>query len=87
MMFLTWNELPEKDVFATVAKETNTDYVIAMEISNLIKTRHMSFFSTKAEIKAKLKYNFYNTKDVIFCNNCLTVVAVAFNTANFIDLL
>jgi len=54
-------ELPEKDVFATVAKETNTDYVITMEISNLIKTRHMSFFSTKAEIKAKLKYKFYNT--------------------------
>jgi len=54
-------ELPEKDVFATVAKETNADYVIAMEISNLISTRHMSFFSTKVETKAKLKYKFYNT--------------------------
>jgi len=54
-------ELPEKDVFAAVAKETKADYVIAMEITNLISTRHMSFFSTKVETKAKLKYKFYNT--------------------------
>lgn len=54
-------ELPEKDVMSAVAKATNADYVIAMELSQLISTRHMAFFSTKVETKAKLKYKFYNT--------------------------
>lgn len=53
-------ELPEKDIMSAVAKATNADYVIAMEISQLISTRHMAFFSTKVETKAKLKYKFYN---------------------------
>ena len=53
-------ELPEKGVLASVAKETNADYVVAMEISQRITTRHMSFFSTKAETKAKLRYKFYD---------------------------
>lgn len=54
-------ELPEKDVMSAIAKATNADYVIAMEVSQLISTRHMAFFSTKVETKAKLKYKFYNT--------------------------
>jgi hypothetical protein len=53
-------ELPEKDVLAAVAKKTNADYVIAMEISQLITTRHMSFFQSKVVSKAKLHYKFYN---------------------------
>lgn len=53
-------ELPDKDVLSAIAKETKADYVIAMEVSQLITTRHMSFFSTKVETKAKLKYKFFN---------------------------
>lgn len=53
-------ELPDKDVLATVAKKTNADYVIAMEISELITTRHMSYFQAKVVTKAKLRYKFYN---------------------------
>lgn len=53
-------ELPEKDVLSAVAKETKADYVVAMELNQLITTRHMSFFSTKAESKAKLRYKFYD---------------------------
>lgn len=55
-------ELPDKDILATVAKETNADYVIAMEISQLITTRHMSFFQAKVVTKAKLRYKFYNAE-------------------------
>jgi len=55
-------ELPEKDILAAVAKETNADYVIAMEVSQLITTRHMSFFQTKVVTKTKLRYKFYNTE-------------------------
>jgi len=55
-------ELPDKDVLASVAKTTNADYVIAMEISQLITTRHMSFFQTKVVTKAKLRYKFYNAE-------------------------
>ncbi|MDD4600736.1 hypothetical protein SDC9_20904 [bioreactor metagenome] len=54
-------ELPDKDVLASVAKETNADYVIAMELSQLITTRHMSYFQSKVVTKAKLRYKFYNT--------------------------
>ena len=54
-------ELPEKDMMSAVAKATNADYVLAMEIDQLISSRHISFFSTKVETKAKLKYKFYNT--------------------------
>lgn len=53
-------ELPEKDVLASVAKATNADYVIAMEVSQLITTRHLSFFQSKVVTKAKLRYKFYN---------------------------
>lgn len=53
-------ELPDKDVLASVAKNTNSDYVIAMEISQLITTRHLSFFQSKVVTKAKLRYKFYN---------------------------
>ena len=53
--------LPEKDVFVAVAKETKADYVVAMELSQLITTKHMSFFSIKAETKTKLNYKLYNT--------------------------
>lgn len=53
-------ELPEKDVLSSVAKETKADYVVAMEVNQLITTRHMSFFSTKAETKVKLRYKFYD---------------------------
>nr|WP_092070496.1 hypothetical protein [Dendrosporobacter quercicolus]NSL48271.1 hypothetical protein [Dendrosporobacter quercicolus DSM 1736]SDM11341.1 hypothetical protein SAMN04488502_102205 [Dendrosporobacter quercicolus] len=53
-------ELPDKDTLTTVAKETNADYVIAMEISQLITTRHMSFFQSKVVTKAKLRYKFLN---------------------------
>lgn len=55
-------ELPEKDVMASVAKQTNADYVIAMELSQLITTRHMSFFQAKVVTKTKLRYKFYNAK-------------------------
>ncbi|MDF2634349.1 MAG: hypothetical protein K0R78_1223 [Pelosinus sp.] len=55
-------ELAEKDILASVAKETNADYVIAMEISQLITTRHMSFFQAKVVSKAKLRYKLYNTE-------------------------
>ena len=55
-------ELAEKDILASVAKQTNADYVIAMEISQLITTRHMSFFQAKVVTKAKLRYKFYNAE-------------------------
>jgi len=55
------NVLPEKDVLVAVAKETKADYVVAMELSQLITTKHVSFFSIKAETKTKLNYKFYNT--------------------------
>ncbi len=55
-------ELAEKDILASVAKETNADYVVAMEISQLITTRHMSFFQAKVVTKAKLRYKFYNAE-------------------------
>jgi hypothetical protein len=55
-------ELPDKDILASVAKNTNADYVIAMEISQLITTRHLSFFQTKVVTKAKLRYKFYNAE-------------------------
>ncbi len=53
-------ELPDKDVLAAVAKQTNADYVIAMEISELITTRHLSYFQNKVVTKTKLRYKFYN---------------------------
>ena len=53
-------ELADKDILAAVAKNTKADYVIAMEISQLITTRHLSFFQTKVVTKAKLRYKFYN---------------------------
>jgi len=53
-------ELPDKDVLASVAKKTNADYVIAMEISQLITTKHMSMFQLKVVTKAKLHYKLYN---------------------------
>lgn len=56
-------ELPEKDILASVAKNTNADYVVAMEISQLITTRHLSFFQTKVVTKTKLRYKFYNAKN------------------------
>ena len=52
--------LPEKDVLVAVAKETKADYVVAMELSQLITTKHESFFSIKAETKTKLNYKLYN---------------------------
>lgn len=55
-------ELPDKDVLAVVAKETKADYVLAMEVSQLITTRHLSFFQSKVVTKAKLRYKFYNTE-------------------------
>ncbi|CUH95582.1 putative secreted protein [Propionispora sp. 2/2-37] len=55
-------ELPDKEVLSTVAKETNADYVIAMEISQLITTRHISFFQSKVVTKSKLRYKFYNVE-------------------------
>lgn len=55
-------ELAEKDILASVAKQTNADYVVAMEISQLITTRHMSFFQAKVVTKAKLRYKFYNVE-------------------------
>jgi len=55
------NVLPEKDVFVAVAKETKADYVVGMELSQLITTKHESFFSIKAETKTKLNYKIYNT--------------------------
>lgn len=58
----TNNELPEKDVMAVVAETANADYVIAMEISQLVTTRHLSMFQAKVVTKAKLKYKLYNAK-------------------------
>ncbi len=55
-------ELPDKDILASVAKNTNADYIIAMEVSQLITTRHLSFFQTKVVTKAKLRYKFYDAK-------------------------
>jgi hypothetical protein len=55
-------ELPDKDILAAVAKKTNADYVIAMEISQLITTKHMSMFQLKVVTKAKLHYKFYNAE-------------------------
>jgi hypothetical protein len=55
-------ELPDKEILASVAKETNADYVIAMEISQLITTKHMSMFQLKVVTKAKLRYKFYNAE-------------------------
>ncbi|HWR44142.1 hypothetical protein [Sporomusa sp.] len=55
-------ELPDKDILAIVAEKTNADYVIAMEISQLITTRHMSMFQMKVVTKAKLRYKVYNVK-------------------------
>lgn len=53
-------ELADKDVMASVAEKTNADHVIAMEISQLITTRHMSMFQMKVVTKAKLRYKIYN---------------------------
>ncbi|XFO69339.1 hypothetical protein SPSIL_055710 [Sporomusa silvacetica DSM 10669] len=47
---------------AVVAEKANADYVIAMEISQLITTRHLSMFQVKVVTKAKLKYKLYNAK-------------------------
>ena len=55
-------ELAEKDILASVAKQTKADYVIAMEVSQLITTRHMSFFQAKVVTKAKLHYKIYNVE-------------------------
>lgn len=55
-------ELPDKDILATVAKKTDAKYVIAMEISQLITTRHMSMFQAKVVTKAKLRYKLYNAE-------------------------
>ena len=55
-------ELPEKDVFVNVAKNTGADYVLAMELSQLTTTRHMSYFQAKVVSKSKLRYKFYNVK-------------------------
>lgn len=56
------SELADAAVLSTVAKLTHADYVIAMEISQLITTRHMSFFQAKVVSKAKLRYKFYNAQ-------------------------
>lgn len=77
-------ELPDKDVLTSVAKNTNADYVVAMEISQLITTRHLSFFQTKVVTKAKLRYKFYNAK-----NDKLTsfqTVGVSENKTSFGDV-
>lgn len=55
-------ELPDKDILSSVAKQTNANYVIAMEISQLNTTRHMSFFQSKVVTKAKLHYKLYNAE-------------------------
>jgi len=55
-------ELADKDILAAVAKQTNADYVIAMELSQLVTTRHMSFFQAKVVTKAKLRYKLYNAE-------------------------
>jgi len=59
---LSNKELAEKDILASVAKQTKADYIIAMEVSQLITTRHMSFFQAEVVTKAKLRYKIYNAE-------------------------
>lgn len=53
-------ELPEKDVFEAVAKETKADYVIGMKIAKLNCEGYIQFISTEIKTKAQLQYKFYN---------------------------
>jgi len=53
-------ELPEKDVFEAVAKDTKADYVIGMKIAKLNCNGYIQFISTEIKTKAQLQYKFYN---------------------------
>jgi hypothetical protein len=48
-------ELPDKDALAIVVEKTMANYVIDMELSQVIITRHLSMFQAKVVTKAKLR--------------------------------
>lgn len=60
---ITDQMLPDKEVMASIAQETNADYVVIMELAGLHSTRHEAYFSTKVNTKCKLKYHFYSKKE------------------------
>lgn len=53
-------ELPENEVIMKFAKETDADYVVAMEVIHFINSRHASYFSTSAKSEVKLRYKVYS---------------------------
>lgn len=53
-------ELPESNVMEKLARDTDADYVIAMEIVHFMNSRHASFFSTSAKSEVKLRYKVYS---------------------------
>ena len=57
---VTNKELPEADLMMKLAKETDADYVIAMEVLHFINSRHASYFSTSAKSEVKLRYKIYS---------------------------
>ena len=56
----TNNELADNTLMMNLAKETDADYVIAMEILHFINSRHASFFSTSAKSEVKLRYKVFS---------------------------
>ena len=52
----------DKDILSEVAEKTGADYVVAVELSALKATTHLSFFQKKISVSAKLRYNFYITQ-------------------------
>ncbi len=61
--YSTENEaLPDKDQLAAVARATGADFVIAMEISELHASRHISVFQEKVTAKCKLNYAIYSVQ-------------------------
>ena len=52
----------DKDILSEVAEKTGADYVVAVELSALKATTHLSFFQKKISVFVKLRYNFYITQ-------------------------
>jgi hypothetical protein len=77
---LSVTELPGKDVFAAVAKDTNADYVIGMKIAKLSCEGYIQFISTEIKTKAQLQYKFYNRSTdrfIVFQTNGSAIDAAA----------
>jgi hypothetical protein len=54
-------ELPDKETLTSVAKATNADVVIAMELVSISNRRSTGLFSTSAKSEVKLKFRTYET--------------------------